>query len=62
MNDDAEITERPSELPEDLDAIKEFIQHDKDDDYIPLMSSIALKKKKRMLFLPVEFNRSKSTL
>ena len=46
MNDDVEITECPSKLPEDLDAIKEFIQHDKDDDYIPLMSSIALKKKK----------------
>ena len=59
MNDDVEITESPSELPEDLDAIKEFIQHDKDDDYIPLMTSIALKKKKRMLFLPVEFNMVK---
>ena len=59
MNDDVEITECPSKLPEDLDAIKEFIQHDKDDDYIPLMSSIALKKKKRMLFLPVEFNMVK---
>ena len=46
-------------LPEDLDAIKEFIQHDKNDDYIPLMSAIALKKKKRMLFLPVEFNTVK---
>ena len=59
MNDDVEITECPSKLPEDLDAIKEFIQHDKDDDYTPLMSSIALKKKKRMLFLPVEFNTVK---
>ena len=59
MNDDVEITECPSKLPEDLDTIKEFIQHDKDDDYIPLMSSIALKKKKRMLFLPVEFNTVK---
>ena len=58
-SDDAEITECPSKLPEDLDAIKEFIQHDKDDDYIPLMSAIALKKKKRMLFLPVEFNTVK---
>ena len=59
MDDDVEISECPSKLPEDLDAIKEFIQHDKDDDYIPLMSSIALKKKKRMLFLPVEFNTIK---
>ena len=58
-NDDVEITECPSKLPEDFDAIKEFIQHDKDDDYIPLMSAIALKKKKRMLFLPVEFNTVK---
>ena len=46
-NDDVEITERPSNLPEDLDAIKEFIQYDKNDDYIPLMSAIALKKKIR---------------
>ena len=59
MNDDVEITECPSKLPEDLDTINEFIQHDKDDDYIPLMSSIALKKKKRMRFLPVEFNTVK---
>ena len=55
-NDDVEITECPSKLPEDLDAIKEFIQHDKIDDNIRLMSAIALKKKKRMLVLPVEFN------
>ena len=58
-HDDVEITECPSKLPEDLDAIKEFIQHDKDDDFIPLMSAIALKKTKRMLFLPVEFNTVK---
>ena len=32
---DEEITECPSALHEDLDVIKEFIQHDKDDDYIP---------------------------
>ena len=30
-----------------------------DDDYIPLMSAIALKKKKGMFFLPVEFNTVK---
>ena len=58
-NDDVEITECLSKLPEDLDAIKEFIQHDKDDDYNPLMSAIALNKKNRMLFLPVEFNTVK---
>ena len=57
-SNDAEI-EYPTSLPDDLDVIKEFIQHDKDDDYIPLMSAIALKKKKRMLFLPVDFNSVK---
>ena len=46
-------------VPQDLNVIKAFIQHDKDDDYIPLMSAIALKKKKRVLFLPVEFNNIK---
>ena len=55
-NDDVQITEYPSKLPEDLDAIKDFFQHDKNDDYIPLMSAITLKKKKRMRFLPVELN------
>ena len=54
-----EQTDCPPSLPEDLDVIKELIRHDKDDDYIPLMSSIALKKKKRMIFLPVEFNTVK---
>ena len=54
-----ERTECPSSLPEDLGVIKEFIRHDKDDDYIPLMCAIALKKKERMLFLPVEFNTVK---
>ena len=57
--EDKGIPECPSKLPEDLDVIKEFIQHDKEDDYILLMSAIALKKKKRMLFLPVEFNTVK---
>ena len=60
MNAENEVTtECPSKLPGDLDVIKEFIQHDKYDDYIPLMSAIALKKKKRMLFLPIEFNTVK---
>ena len=45
-----ETTECPTALPEDLDVIKEFIQHDKDDDYFPLMSAIAPKKKKTNVF------------
>ena len=57
--EDEGIAECPSKLPEDLNVIKEFIQLDKNDIYIPLMSTIALKKKKRMLFLPVEFNTVK---
>ena len=57
--EDEGITECPPTLPEDLDVIQEFIQHDKEDDYIPLMSAIALKKKKPMLFLPVEINTVK---
>ena len=57
--EDEGITECPPTLPEDLDAIKAFIQHDQNDNYIPLMSAIALNKKKRMLFLPVEFNTIK---
>ena len=58
-NEDEEKTECLSKLLENLDVIKEFIQHDKDYDYILLMSAITLKKKKRMLFLPVEFNTVK---
>ena len=58
-DEDEETTECHSKLLEDLDVIKEFIQHDKYDDYIPLMSAIALEKKKRMIFLPVEFNTVK---
>ena len=57
--EDEGTTGCPPALPEDLDAIKEFIQHDKNDNYIPLMSAIALKKKTRMFFLPVEFNTVK---
>ena len=40
-----EQTECPSSLHEDQGVIKELIRHDKDDDYIPLMSAIALKKR-----------------
>ena len=54
-----DTTQNPPSLPQDLDVIKEFIHNDKDDDYIPLMSTIALKKKKTMLFLLVEFNNVK---
>ena len=55
-HEDDEVTEGPQQLPYDLNIIKEFIQHDKDDDYIPLMSAITLKKKKRMLFIPLDFD------
>ena len=61
-DEDEEITECPSTLPEDLYVIKEFIQHDKDNDYIPLLSAITLKEKKRMIFLPVDFNTVKICL
>ena len=54
-DNDEKTTECPPSLSEDLHVNKEFIQHDKDDNYITLMSAIAFKKKKRMLFLPVEF-------
>ena len=54
-----ETTEYPPSLPEDLDVIEEFSQPDDNDDYIPLMSAIALKKKKIMLFLTVEFHNVK---
>ena len=56
-NADDEITECPQQLPYDLKVIKEFIQHDKDDDYIPLMSAITLKKKRRMLFISLDFEK-----
>ena len=55
-NNHEETAESPPALPEDLDVIKEFIQHDKDDDYFPLMSAIALKKKSEC-----SFYQSKST-
>ena len=58
-HEDDEVTECPQQLPYDLNIIKEFIQHDKDDDYIPLMSAITLKKKKRMLFIPLDFENTR---
>ena len=60
-NEDEEITECPWKLREDLDVIKEFIQHDKDDDYIPLTSAIALKKKNENSFYQLNSTLSKST-
>ena len=60
-NDDEEMTECPSKLPEALDAIKEIIQHHKNDDYIPLMSAIALKKKRECSFCQLNSTLSKST-
>ena len=48
-----DTTECPPTLNEDLDVIKEFIQHDKDDDYITLMSEIALKKKEKNALLTI---------
>ena len=53
--EDEEVTECPQQLPYDRNIIKKFIQHDKDDDYIPLMSAITLTKKKTMLFIPLDF-------
>ena len=60
-NEDEEIMECPSKLPEDSDFIKEFIKHDKDDNYIPLMSAISLKKKKPSSFYQLNSTLSKST-
>ena len=47
------------QLPLDLNVIKDFIQHDKDNDNIPLLSAITLKNKRRMLFIPLEFHKVK---
>ena len=54
-----DTTECLPPLPQDLEVIKEIIQHEKDDDYIPFLSAITLKKMKRMLFLHIEFNNVK---
>ena len=43
------------DLPASLDFIKEFIIHQDSDSYIPLTSTIPLKKRRRMLYLPLEF-------
>ena len=53
------VAESPRQLLHNLNVIKEFIQHDKDDDYISLMSTLTLKKKRRMLFMPLEFEKVK---
>ena len=57
-NSNEDTTECPLPLPHALHVIKEIKQHDKDDDYIQLISTIA-PKKKRMLFLPIDFNNVK---
>ena len=49
--------EPPVSLPHDLDAIKEFIQHGSEHDFIQLISAITPTKKRRMFFLPLEFNK-----
>ena len=41
-----DVTACPQQLRHDLNVIKEFIQHDKNNDYVPLMSAITRKKKK----------------
>ena len=56
---DDNITEPSVSLPQDLDVIKKFIQHDNKHDFIPLMSAITIKKKRKMLFLPLEINKVK---
>ena len=58
-HEDEEVTECPQQLPYDLNIIKEFIQHNQDDDYIPLMSAITLKKKRTMLFIPLDFENTR---
>ena len=54
-----EVTKCPQQLPYDLNIIKKFIQHDRDDDYNPLMSANTLKKKKRMLFILLDFENTR---
>ena len=58
-NNNKDVAECPQRLPYDLNINKEFIQHDKDDDYIPLMSANTLKKRKRMFFIPLELQKVK---
>ena len=58
-NNNEDVTECPQRLPYDLNVMKEFIQPNKDDNYIPLMSAITLKKRKKMLFIPLEFQKIK---
>ena len=47
----------PSDIdfPASLNSIKEFIIHKDNNSYIPLISTIPLKKRRRMLYLPLEF-------
>ena len=43
------------DLPASLNSIKEFIIHKDNNNYIPLMSTIPLNKRRHMLYLPLEF-------
>ena len=45
----------PENFPVSLDSIKEYITELDGDMYIPLHSTIQLKKRRRMLYLPLEF-------
>ena len=55
-----EATECTQQLPYDLNVIKEFIQHDKYDDYIPLMSAITLKRREECCSSPLTLKTSES--
>ena len=59
LTDNEDTTDCPAPLPQDLDIIKFFIQHEKDNDYIPLMSSITLKKEKKCSSYPLNSTKTK---
>ena len=59
-NNDDETLKCPA-LHHNLDVMKKFIQHDKEDVYIPLMSAITIKKKDKCFSYPWSSIRSKST-
>ena len=45
----------PDNFPTSLNSIKEFIHSQDEDHYLPLMSTINLEKRRRMLYRPLEF-------
>ena len=45
----------PEDFPVSLNSIKEYITEKNGDTYIPLHSTVVLKKRQRMLYLPLEF-------